>query len=582
MKNVIYILSRTWKYEKAIIGILLLQTIIGVATPFISMYLPVVTLKGITGELPIECMWMETISLIVILMVCNIINAYINADFDTHLMNNKIHYLADLFHKNMKLSYAYIESKEGQNRFQYVLRTLTNDAQGVTGLLVCLGTLWSCFCSIVLYTGVIALLEVWVIFVLVTLSAGHLIIINYILKQQHNQKDAWIDVEKKLDYLFSYTRSDRSNKDIKLYSMQKWLKDKLYSMIGERIAWTKRLTKYNLFIGTLDTVLLIIRDGLAYYCIFKGLFSNQLNISEFTFYFGAITGFSAFMMRLSSGFAQASQKSREVEAFYEYMKLPEIGKAEKKLCMNTPRIELKHISFKYQTDGPEILKNINLTVEPGERIALVGENGAGKSTLVKILCGLYTPTEGELLINGEKIAKEELQTYYAVAFQDIHILPMTVGENVAFQQAETKRDEIINCLESVGLGDVFPSTDIPVTKLLSKEGKMLSGGQEQRLILARTLYRLLYQGASILLLDEPTAALDPLAEQEFYQQYKAMTEGRSALFISHRLASTQFCDRILVLKEGEIIEEGTHLQLLKQKGVYAEMFALQSQYYKEA
>ena len=130
MKNVIYILSRTWKYEKAIIGILLLQTIIGVATPFISMYLPVVTLKGITGELPIECMWMETISLIVILMVCNIINAYINADFDTHLMNNKIHYLADLFHKNMKLSYAYIESKEGQNRFQYVLRTLTNDAQG--------------------------------------------------------------------------------------------------------------------------------------------------------------------------------------------------------------------------------------------------------------------------------------------------------------------------------------------------------------------------------------------------------------------------------------------------------------------
>ena len=249
MKNVIYILSRTWKYEKAIIGILLLQTIIGVTTPFISMYLPVVTLKGITGELPIERMWMETISLIVILMLCNTINAYINADFDTHLMNNKIHYLADLFHKNMKLSYAYIESKEGQNRFQYVLRTLIDDAQGVTGLLVCLGTLWSSFCSIILYTGVIALLEVWVVFVLITLSAGHLIIINYILKQQHNQKDAWIDVEKKLDYLFSYTRSDRSNKDIKLYSMQKWLKDKLYGMIGERITWTKRLTKYNLFIG---------------------------------------------------------------------------------------------------------------------------------------------------------------------------------------------------------------------------------------------------------------------------------------------------------------------------------------------
>ncbi len=235
--------------------------------------------------------------------------------------------------------------------------------------------------------------------------------------------------------------------------------------------------------------------------------------------------------------AYISQRNREVDAFREYMELP-VMKGKKMLPKDhIPQLELQHVSFRYQEEGTEILKDINLVLKPGEKIALVGEV---KSTLVKLLCGLYRPTSGKILMDGRELVLEELQTYFAVAFQDIHILPMTAAENIAFDRRPQSEKEVQSCIQKVGLEEIFPDINTPVTKLLYKEGKVLSGGQEQRLILARTLYRLLYQGASLLLLDEPTAALDPLAEQAFYRQYEQMTEGRSAVFISHRLASTQF------------------------------------------
>ncbi len=578
--NVLYVISKTWKYEKMILIILALQTLIGVCTPFISMYLPVAALEGISGEISPTRMWTLIISLIFFLTICNMARAYIDAGYDTHLMNNKIHYLTDLFRKNMELDYGYIESKEGQNRYQYVLHTLTSDAQGVTGMLQRLGKLWSSLCSILLYTGMIAALNVWIVAVLILTSVGHLILVNHILRAQHRHKDEWVDIERKTDYLFSYVQNEKNNKDIKLFSMQGWLGKKISALIGERIEWARRLAQYNLYIGISDTLLLILRDALAYSCIFAGLFANQLDISEFTFYFGAITGFSSFMTSLSTSLAHVSQRSREVDAFRDYMELPVMKKQRIPQAGQVPRIELRHVSFRYHDEGPEILKDINLTLGPGEKVALVGENGAGKSTLVKILCGLYSPTAGKILVDGRELAGEELQAYFAVAFQDIHMMPMSAAENVAFGEAPQREEAVKTCLDRVGLGEVFQDVYTPVTKLLHKEGLILSGGQEQRLVLARTLYRLQYKGAFVALLDEPTAALDPLAEQDFYRQYEAMTEGRTAVFISHRLASTQFCDRILVLKGGRIAEEGTHQELLDQKGYYEELFTIQSQYYK--
>ena len=228
-------------------------------------------------------------------------------------------------------------------------------------------------------------------------------------------------------------------------------------------------------------------------------------------------------------------------------------------------VNFEHVDFAYE-DGKPILSDFNLIMQNRDRIGIVGDNGVGKSTLLNLINGDLVPTAGVLDI-GETVRIG----YFSQQIKDMD---------------ESKR--VINYLQEVA--DEVKTTvgTTSITELLeqflfsrSTHGTQiakLSGGEKKRLY----LLKILIEKPNVLLLDEPTAALDPLAEQEFYQQYKAMTEGRSALFISHRLASTQFCDRILVLKEGEIIEEGTHLQLLEQKGVYAEMFAFQSQYYKEA
>ena len=179
--NILYVMKKTWKYEKAILGILGLQTLVGVFVPWISMYLPVVVLDGISGQITRNMLWFGVAGLIVLLTSCNIVRAYVDASYDTHLMNNKIHYLADLFRKNMELDYAYIESKEGQNRFQYVLHTLTNDALGITGMLTRLGQLWSSVLSIVLYVGMVAALDIWVVTILIFTSVIHLIFVNLFL-----------------------------------------------------------------------------------------------------------------------------------------------------------------------------------------------------------------------------------------------------------------------------------------------------------------------------------------------------------------------------------------------------------------
>jgi ABC-type multidrug transport system fused ATPase/permease subunit len=233
----------------------------------------------------------------------------------------------------------------------------------------------------------------------------------------------------------------------------------------------------------------------------------------------------------------------------------------------------------------DTISHFNLQINGGSKIALVGINGAGKTTLVKLLAGLYYPTEGEILINGRSIRDYNIEEYYrliAVVFQDVEILAFTIAKNIA-----ACSDDMINyervrkCLEMAGLKDKIDELrdkeNTYLTQSIDKDGIMLSGGQMQKLMLARALYK----DSPIIILDEPTAALDPIAESEIYEKYNDLTRGKTSLFISHRLSSTKFCDRIIFLENGSIVEDGTHRQLMDKGGRYAEMFEIQSHYYKE-
>ena len=214
----------------------------------------------------------------------------------------------------------------------------------------------------------------------------------------------------------------------------------------------------------------------------------------------------------------------------------------------------------------------------------MGLNGAGKTTLVKLLCGLLDPTEGRVLLNGQDIRTFDRAEYYrlfSAVFQDYSLLCTTVAENVAQTASNIDEERVWKCLQKAGLTEVIQALPQGIHTHVGRDvfldGVLFSGGQTQRLMLARALYK----GSPILFLDEPTAALDPIAEDDIYRKYSAMTEGKTSLFISHRLASTRFCDRILFLDQGKIAEEGTHEMLLALGGGYAKLFEVQSRYYQE-
>ena len=254
-----------------------------------------------------------------------------------------------------------------------------------------------------------------------------------------------------------------------------------------------------------------------------------------------------------------------------------------------PGIVFEDVGFAYKkedgTPGEKVLDHFNLTIAPGEKLALVGVNGAGKTTLVKLLCGLYQPDQGRILVNGRSRSEMESEEWYqmlSVVFQEQLVLPITIAENLSLQRREETDDERAwAALEKAGLSETFArqklTLDTFMKKTISRKGIELSGGQQQRLMLARALYK----DAPLLVLDEPTAALDPIAESEVYESYLQHSRGKTAIFISHRLASTRFSDRIILLDHGQIQEEGTHEQLMKLGGAYAHMYQVQSSYYEK-
>ena len=246
-------------------------------------------------------------------------------------------------------------------------------------------------------------------------------------------------------------------------------------------------------------------------------------------------------------------------------------------------IEFRNVTYKYQGADEAVLKDVSFKLNASEHKALVGLNGAGKSTLVKLISGLYLPTSGDVLVNGISTRKLKLKEYYrhqAAVFQDCFVTSYTVGENIAFSE-NWDEDKIWDCIRQAGLYDVIKGLPKGLMTYLGKdlteEGVSLSGGQIQKLRLARALYR----NPSLILLDEPTAALDAIGESEIYEIYSKVLRKKTSLFISHRLASTRFCDQIILLDNGKIAEQGSHEKLMQMQGKYAEIFNIQSKYYEE-
>ena len=412
--------------------------------------------------------------------------------------------------------------------------------------------------------------------------------IKSVKNYEHKIQKKRIAVFRKIWYLAGLSTKFDHGKDIRLYGMGEWFHKMAGMFMGEWHDVKKGFEHRYLGAALINFLILFFRDGGAYiYLIYKAA-AGEINASEFVLYFAAIGQFAGWFSRLIDTWLNihtASLQYSDMREFFDYPNKTNRGAgAAVPLSSDGLSIELKNVSYKYPKTEISAIKDVSIKIEAKEKIALVGLNGAGKTTLVKLICGMYAPTEGEILLNGHKIGEHNIDDYYTLfsaVFQHFRFLPISIAQNISIvPRTQADLNKLERCIELAGLTDKINKlengADTPLIKEINPGGTELSGGEQQKLMLARTIYK----DAPVLILDEPTAALDPIAESEMYMKYNEIAKDKTSVFISHRLASTRFCDRIILISDGEITETGTHDELMKKNGKYAELFEIQSHYYR--
>ncbi len=441
----------------------------------------------------------------------------------------------------------------------------------------------------IVYLLLLSGLNPWLmVIVVVTAVAGYFVNkrINGWGYRHREEEAAYIE---KMDYVNRVAAKRTHAKDIRIFGLRDWLEDVWDRTLGLYRSFIARREGIYLWSNVVDLVLTFVRNGIAYaYLIWLAL-EQGLPASEFLLYFNTVSGFTQWITGILEKFSVLHTQSLDISTVREFLEWPEPFKFDDGEPLDADpdksyEICLEDVSYRYPYGDEDILSHISLTIHPGEKLAVVGLNGAGKTTLVRLVCGFLDPTYGRVLLNGEDIRKYDRRDYYALfsaVFQDFSILEASVAQNVAQRVNGIDEARVWECLDKAGMTRTvqeLPSgLETPVGRQVYEDGVELSGGQTQRLMLARALYK----NAPVILLDEPTAALDPIAENDIYMKYSEMTHGRTSLFISHRLASTRFCDRILFMEHGKIAEEGTHASLMTLDGGYAHLFQVQSRYYQD-
>ncbi len=436
--------------------------------------------------------------------------------------------------------------------------------------------------------GIVSLVSPWLIPVLTLAPAVNWLAGRIYQRWEYSIREEVETVSRRLGYITLLPGDFGAAKDIRIYGLAGWFRE-LYRDIKEQsVRYRNKRLAREFLVRAADLILILIRDGAAYALLIIMTARGEMTPDRFVLCFGAISSFAGFIGGIVSAFGGMRGTSLVICDLREYLDLPDrdgSGEARSEDVVSGPEIVFDNVCYRYEGADEDTIHGLTLTIKPCEKIALVGPNGAGKTTLVKLLCGLYQPTSGEIRINGHPVKDYRNSDYYRLfspVFQDIKASVFTIAETVSGEwESATDLPRAEECIRKAGLKNKIDSLTLgihtPLDKQVNENGVELSGGELQKLMLARAIYK----DAPVLVLDEPTAALDPLAENEVYRNYSEMASGKTAVFISHRLASCRFCDRIIYLDGGMITESGSHGELMRLGGGYAKMFDMQSVWYRE-
>ena len=583
MNNICWMLQNGWSVRKSVLILYVVLAFLALAQSLAELFLAQQILERVEQKASVSDLLLTIAFFTLLLFLLAVSSRYLQKIAARARFQIRFHLLERVMAKSNNTSYSNTLSPEFQKLKMGADETLEN----INMFWDTMSQLLTSVMGFVVYLFLLKNLPPLLMGIAIITSVLSYLIFRRTDTYRERHRDEESDIERKRYYIEYNSQAVELAKDIRIFGLTGWLNDVLRSLHNLYRAFCDKAENWRLAGNIADVILSVARNGICYYLLIADALKGNLTTSEFLLYFTAVTAFTTWITSILRQTSALRGQSLEITTARNFLDYPEPFRfSDGEQIPEADRYELimDNVSFRYPGTEKDILHNINLTIPAGERLAIVGLNGAGKTTLVSLLCGLLDPTEGRVLLNGKDICIFDRQAYYrlfSTVFQNFSLLKISLAEEISLQMEHTDRERVQLCLEKAGLWEKVcelpKGMDTHTNRDIWEDGVQLSGGQIQRLLLARALYR----DAPILLLDEPTAALDPLAENELYLKYDEMTAGKTSLFISHRLASTRFCDRVLFLKNGSIAEEGTHETLMKAGGEYAALFEVQSQYYQE-
>lgn len=592
ISNFVYNMKAAREWDKKLFWFQILMVIPTVAASLLGTYLPSRLVEDLSRQVGIPRLLLDVSVIALVMWACNAASniAIEYCDYEGGLIGS--YYAKKFVHKIMDVDYDYLEDEEYQKVSGNAWR-VARFGQGVANALTTLPLFLSSLTGVLIYGLLLAGKSVILLLTIMT-SVGISLWLLSVARKKHAQYYEQLQLSSRRDeYVTAQATDSAAGKDIRIYKLLDWFLEKYDESLKEIGRIYGVIHDWYLLRNLSHAFLQFIMNGLSFGLLAYMLAKEEITAAEFVFYIGLVSGFSSYfeqMLRQIMGFNNTSTSISYMREFLETQDRWNRGEglgAEKlaQIRKNPVKLELRGVAFTYPGAEKPILQNINVVIRPGEKIALIGLNGAGKTTLVKLICGFYHPTEGEILLNDIPIQDFNREEYYSlvsVLFQDSTMLALTLDENLTGQSAQDiDRQKLREALKRSGFDTVYEKLEDGGKSLLVREINKnsidFSGGEKQKMLFARTLY----QDTPLVILDEPTAALDPIAENELYLNYGKSMEKKTSIYISHRLSSTRFCDRILLLEHGEIIEEGTHESLLAGNTRYAELFEVQSQYYRD-